>query len=155
MNARLEKAPNAPEKQAVETLFEEVRRLKQRMRALTDKLHADIPLTGGMLGVLRDIDRYGPRTVPNIARSRWVSRQHIQSLVNKLLELGDVELVANPAHKRSHLVALSAQGQGRVEGIKSREHALWTSLEVDAKSLAPAVETLSTLQKQLEALLHD
>jgi hypothetical protein len=41
-------------------------------------------MTAGKRGVLKGLDRLGPQTVPQMARARPVSRQHIQTLVNRL-----------------------------------------------------------------------
>lgn len=65
----------------------------------------------GTWGLMRTLGTEGPRTVPQIARSRPVARQHIQRMVNELAEQGLVELIDNPAHRRSKLVRLTAKGQ--------------------------------------------
>jgi len=44
-----------------------------------------------MRAVLEGLDRSGPRTVPAMARARLVTRQHIQTILNELLERKLVE----------------------------------------------------------------
>jgi hypothetical protein len=39
-----------------------------------------------MRAVLEFLSRHGPASVPQIARRRFVTRQHIQALVNGLME---------------------------------------------------------------------
>lgn len=65
----------------------------------------------GTWGLMRTLGTEGPCTVPQIARSRPVARQHIQRMVNELAEQGLVELIDNPAHRRSKLVRLTARGE--------------------------------------------
>ena len=60
--------------------------------------------------VLDIVHRAGAMTVPQIARERSTSRQNIQILVDRLQSAGRVELVNNPAHKRSALVRLTTVG---------------------------------------------
>ena len=52
----------------------------------------------------------GPQTVPAMERARLVTRQHIQTILNELLERKLVETQDNPAHKSSPLIMLSAEG---------------------------------------------
>jgi DNA-binding MarR family transcriptional regulator len=57
------------------------------------------------------IDRFGAITVPQISRERSTSRQNIQILIDRLEAEGRVELLENPAHKRSALVRLTQKGR--------------------------------------------
>ena len=81
--------------------------------------------------LLTSLDNLGPQTVPQMARARPVSRQHIQILVNSLLEERRVELVDNPAHKRSNLVRLTRSGKRLVGAMKRRELQLLGQLGID------------------------
>ena len=87
--------------QALEMLITETISLYQRLRAVAEDLHGFDRLSGGKRGVLRDLYINGEQTVPQMARSRPVSRQHIQTIVNPLHEEGLVKFVENPAHRRS------------------------------------------------------
>src|SRR5215203_1468558 len=107
---------------AFERLAREVRLAFHELRAAAEALQHDPEgLTAGHRGVLESLTRDGPRTVPALARARPVSRQHIQVLVNRLLELGLVETRQNPAHERSSLVALTPAGARRFEAMHRRE----------------------------------
>ena len=76
-------------------------------------------------------------SVPQMARARLVSRQHIQSHVNGLQREGLVELAENPAHKRSHLARLTPEGKEAVHSVKQREAELLVSpLPFHASALA-------------------
>jgi len=65
---------------------------------------------GGVWGLLNSVVTQGPQTVPQLARARPVSRQHIQKLANDLLAEGLIRFVPNPAHKRSQLIEATPKG---------------------------------------------
>jgi len=69
------------------------------------------PEAGGTYGVLRTLEASGPRTVPEIAALRPVTRQYIQKLVNAMLKKGLVRLEPNPRHRRSQRVAITDAGR--------------------------------------------
>jgi DNA-binding MarR family transcriptional regulator len=70
--------------------------------------------------VLRSLKLEGAQTVPQIARSRPVSRQHIQKLANTMISDGVIEFVENPAHKRSKLLQLTSKGESVFQEIGDR-----------------------------------
>ena len=98
-----------------------VRRLFHQLKAVGTTLHADTGVTVAMRGVLETIDQKGPCTVPRMARMRPVSRQHIQRIVDELLERRLVRLDANPDHKRSPLVSLTDKGRATFHAIAESE----------------------------------
>src|SRR5262245_15052281 len=60
----------------------------------------------------------GPQTVPEMARSRPVSRQHCQTICNALEAQGMVAFVDNPKHKKSKLVTVTKKGRARFQGLR-------------------------------------
>lgn len=102
-------------------VIDETRSLFHRLNAAAKELHAEDNITAGKRGVLLDLRRLGPRTVPQLARARPVSRQHIQSLVNPLSDEGYVEFTGNPAHRGSPLIRLTARGRDLARRISQRE----------------------------------
>ena len=92
-----------------------------RMRVAAQQLLGEGELSAGRRSVLRDLATNGPQTVPQLARTRAVSRQHIQGLVNGLEQDGLVERGRNPAHKRSPLFRPTAAGTAIVEATRQRE----------------------------------
>jgi DNA-binding MarR family transcriptional regulator len=133
--------------EAMESLIDETRLLFHRMKLAAEQLHGAEGITAGMRGVLFGLDRSGPQTVPQMARARPVSRQHIQMLVNPLGERRCVELVDNPAHKRSKLVRLTPKGRRLVDRMRKRESkflgALGTGMsERQLRSAAAVVRSL-------------
>ena len=82
-----------------------------------------------------------------------MSRQHIQSHVNPLLERGLVELLDNPHHKRSKLVALTGEGRRIVEEIDRREKPVVAAL---ARRLCDEqLDITATTLAELRELLDD
>ena len=90
-----------------------------RLEAITQAT-AGFAQAGGEFGVLRTLVLVGPQTVPELARSRPVSRQHCQIIVNSLAEQSLVELVDNPRHKKSRLVRATKKGRARFEAMKAQ-----------------------------------
>src|SRR5215831_6683621 len=106
---------------ALMAVIEEAAALHLRAQAVVEQLHRRPELTDACRGVLRDLARLGPRTVPQLARGRDCSRQHVQVLVNRLVADGMAELIANPDHRRSSLVELTEGGRAALEAMWRRE----------------------------------
>jgi DNA-binding MarR family transcriptional regulator len=106
--------------------------------------------------VLEFLARHGPTTVPDIARQRGVSRQHIQTIVNTLSDGDLVTAEPNPAHQRSHLIALTPSGTARITDVISREQELLAPFvkELDHRSLATSIDVLHELRTHLDAIGH-
>jgi DNA-binding MarR family transcriptional regulator len=139
---------------AILILFTESRALFYRGGVVAKEVHGKGKFSGGLRGVLFDLDHHGPQTVPQMARARPVSRQHMQSHVNELLGEGLVELIDNPAHKRSRLVRLTRQGQILVDAMKQREGQLLTELPLSLTTdeMLAAAEVLRTLRESFESV---
>ncbi len=105
----------------LEELLNEVRLLWHRLVDVGTRLHVREPVTLGMRAVLETLARDGDGTVPAIARRRHVTRQHIQALVDALVERKLVERTANPAHRRSPIVRLTPAGAHALRRMKARE----------------------------------
>jgi DNA-binding MarR family transcriptional regulator len=91
-----------------------------KLRAAGKKTDAVTAWGGGTWGLLRGLVLNGPMTVPEIARARPVARQHIQKLVNELAADGLVEMIDNPAHKRSRLVTITRKGRAHYNAVSRR-----------------------------------
>lgn len=90
-----------------------------RIEAITEAT-AGFASAGGEWGVLRSLVKEGPQTVPEMARTRPVSRQHCQTICNALEAQGLVEFVENPKHKRSKLVRPTKKGRDRFQSMKKQ-----------------------------------
>jgi DNA-binding MarR family transcriptional regulator len=102
--------------------MDEVRLLMHGAVRFVEDLHADLGVSTPERAVLEFLARHGPSTVPDIARARGVSRQHIQTIVNGLLDRMLVETARNPAHRRSPLIALTGGGLRLIDEMLDREH---------------------------------
>lgn len=119
---------NTARLRAMRALVDETAALFHRLHASAALLYGDGESTAGRRGVLRGLARTGPQTVPQMARARPVSRQHIQVLVDALLEDGLVDLADNPAHRRSYLVRLTARGEAACREMEHVEDQVYSAL---------------------------
>lgn len=87
-------------------------RLEAATQAIAGFAHA-----GGEWGIMRALILEGEQTVPELARSRPISRQHCQTIVNRLFEQGFVEFIENPRHRKSHLIGISRKGRARFQAM--------------------------------------
>jgi len=132
---------------AVMAVLEEAVALHLRATAVIEQLHRRPELTGACRGVLRDLARLGPRTVPQLARRRDCSRQHVQVLVKRLVADGMAELVDNPDHRRSPMVRLTPAGKDTLETMWRREADL-----IDELPAVLAIEELEGARRVLRQL---
>jgi DNA-binding MarR family transcriptional regulator len=135
----------------LESLVNEVRLLWNLLVQRGSDLHAAETVTVGMRAVLEALLREGPSTVPAIARRRNVTRQHVQMLVNALLERGLVTLSPNPSHRRSSLVTLTRQGGATIRRMKRREERLFerTASRVSPEQMRQAGAILAGVRLSL------
>lgn len=133
----------------LEALVDEVRLLWNALVRRGEALHRREPLSMGMRAVLEFLRAHGPGSVPAVARRRGVSRQHIQVLANALLAQGLVEAVANPAHRRSPLLCLTAKGERTIDRMRRREAAVLADVPLTPSELHRARATLRTLRRSL------
>lgn len=138
-------------KDPIEGLLDEVRLLFHCAVQTGERLHAGESVTLGMRGVLEFLQRNGPAAVPEIARRRLVTRQHIQTLVNALLKRKLVALEPNPAHRRSPLVSLTADGSRAIDRMRRREARLYarTDLGMQRGDIERAAATLARVRVAL------
>jgi DNA-binding MarR family transcriptional regulator len=91
------------------------------------KVEQDAPAHGlsvGVRAVLSLLSGNGPMTVPQMGRAQALSRQFVQRMVNEAAARSLVEAVANPAHKRSSLIRLTADGAAAIAAVTGHERAL-------------------------------
>jgi DNA-binding MarR family transcriptional regulator len=104
-----------------EALFDETRLFFHALKRWAEALHQDRGLSVPMRAVLELLLRAGPQTVPEMARARGVSRQHIQQQVDSLLNRFLLERRDNPAHKRSPQLALTDKGRALIQDMRVEE----------------------------------
>jgi DNA-binding MarR family transcriptional regulator len=156
VKSRLQKAqtePAPPKKasaRAVLDLSVAVIQLYFRLEAATQAI-AGFASAGGEWGVLHTLSEEGPGTVPAIARSRPVSRQHCQIICNALEAQGFVEFIANPLHKRSQLVRITRKGRTRYKAMTDQFLAAAAIFAPNFE--ARDMETTTKLLRKARALL--
>ncbi len=139
--------PPTRSSEALNEVIDETRLLFHCLKRTAEILHRQGELSAGRRGVLKSLYESGPQTVPQLARARPVSRQHIRALVNPMVKEGYLELESNPKHKLSKLVCLTARGRALVTEMIERENRL---LELIADDLE--VDRLSTAARQMRNL---
>jgi DNA-binding MarR family transcriptional regulator len=133
-------------------LTQAVRAAFNRLKALSDDLHGDGEVTTAMRAVMETLSSAGPMTVPQIARTKGVTRQHIQMLADALVAAGLAAVKDNPAHRRSSLIALTEKGRRTFAKMAAREAPLIEELgwEFDAPELERATAVLSRLVRLID-----
>jgi len=135
-----------PFREALISLFTEVIATANRLKTGAG---ADLPAGSG--GVLQILEKEGARTVPQIARNRFTSRQNIQIVVNRLAREGLIELTDNPSHKRSALVKLTPKGEHLLAEVGKRRQEFLDSLAIQfsPQDLQSGASLLRRLRKAL------
>lgn len=123
-----------------------------RMRRAAEEMMREGAQSSGRRSVLKSLEKSGPQTVPQMARVRAVSRQHIQKLVNGLSDDGLVELIDNPAHRRSKLVQITAAGREAADATLEREAQILPELVrgIPLEDLETATRVLEHLMDAFE-----
>ena len=152
--APVEPGPTAGEQglhDKLQAVFGEATALANQLRKTAALAHGHQDSPGGGWGILEILGHLGSQTVPGIARLRAVSRQNIQTLVNRLESRGYVALTANPAHKRSGLVHLTERGKRLLTAVMERDAKLREGLlpYVPETRLLPAARLLRQLRQLL------
>lgn len=144
---------------ALQEIYIETEKLYHQSNELIARIYGHEEISMGRRSVLLALFYGGPQTVPQLAGAQSVSRQYIQKLVNQLAEEGNVAFAENAAHKRSHLVQLTAEGRTYMETMLRREAKIAAAqvIEFPVEALAETTRMLRAIrewQKQeLERLL--
>lgn len=139
---------------SAEGLFEETRLLFQSLKQWSEGLHADQEMTPSMRGVLEVLLVRGAATVPEMARTRRASRQHIQQQVDVLRERGFLERQPNPAHRRSSMITLADKGRAVIQNMRAEEDRALSRLQVGVSDNA-VLEAAQVLSFWRAALQRD
>ena len=91
------KAASRAKLDALDELCREAGALFHRLRNVAEQAHGRGSPSAGARSLMAELDEKGPRTTPQMAWARSVSRQHVQTLVNRLLEDALVVTETNPA----------------------------------------------------------
>jgi DNA-binding MarR family transcriptional regulator len=83
--------------------------------------------------ILDTILRSGCRNVPAIAKSRGVTRQSVQKVVNKLIDAQTLVYVENPRHRSSNWLEITARGQQIYQRVRSSIVERYLPVEADLR----------------------
>ena len=144
-----------PVRAELEDLLVEVNALGVRLRQAVRGFHSEDDSAFGGQDVLQILSESDGQTVPQIARIRATSRQNIQILVNRLKSRGCVELINNPAHRKSALVRLTARGRASLAIAVAEQEKLTLSLlpHFTESEICGVVKLLRRLRQLLSAPL--
>lgn len=133
-------------------VVEEAIALYHRIRWVSEQVYGEEGRSTARRGILRGLVRYGPQSVPALARARSVTRQHVQEVVDTLIDHDLVVLEPNPAHKRSPLVRATTQGEALVHEMDEIDARVLSSVSdaVSARDMELTVRTLRTLRNAFE-----
>lgn len=134
---------------ALQHVYDENESLYHQSSSFIEAVYGHGAVSMGRRGVLLALYRDGPQTVPQMARQKSVSRQYIQTLVNRLVEEGYVELIDNAGHKRSHLIQLTEEGKEYMLRMRKREAEIVKNMviTIPVEKLQATVETLRAIRE--------
>ena len=135
-----------------EAITRRIRACCYHLDALDDALRQDAGITAAMRAVLEALHEHGTQTVPQIARLKKVTRQHIQALADKLLASQLISSQHNPKDRRSPLLRLTEHGETIFERMREREVGVLTEMgrALGDCDIDIALTTLDTLQAYLD-----
>lgn len=141
----------AQQTQDLYQLIRHIRSCFHQLKALGDALHRDLGITVAMRAVMESLADEGEQTVPQIARLKAVSRQHIQVNVDALTKAHLVAFHDNPGHKRSPIVVLTPKGRTTFASMRRREGNVLKHLgkTFTADELRNASDTLTKLKHSI------
>lgn len=154
------KAPRRPRKpqgqDALAALVDETVLLDQRLQWVAERIYGEDGKRGTRRGLLRGLVRYGPQTVPALARARSVTRQNVQPVVDALVADGLARIAANPRHARSPLVVATDRGAGLVrrwDQVTARVLAA-VGRGLSPRDVAVTARTLRAVRERFETRLR-
>jgi DNA-binding MarR family transcriptional regulator len=133
-------------------VVDEVIGLFHRLRYVAEEIYGEGGRSTARRGILRGLVRYGAQTVPELARARSVTRQDVQPVVGALATEGLVELLDNPAHRRSRLVRVTERGERLVRVLDATDARVLRAVGVGltARDLDTTARTLAELRRRFE-----
>jgi len=144
------------ERGELRAVVDETIALYHRLAWMAEQIYGDEGRGIARRGILRGLVRYGPQTVPELARARKVKRQSLQPVVDALVAEGVVDLRDNPRHARSRLVAVTRAGAeivARMDRVDARVlEAVGAGMA--RRDLRAAAVTLERVRSRFETALR-
>jgi len=147
--------PKTGQEQTAERLAEVFDLVGPLYRRAQRRVEQDVPSEGlsvGIRAVLNMLRAHGPMTVPQMGRAQALSRQFVQRMVNEAAARHLVESIPNPAHKKSSLIQLTAQGRSLISAVIDRERAVLgqAGVELTDADFTGCFRVLSSLLRFLD-----
>ena len=144
------------ERGELRAVVDETVALNHRLQWVAERLYGDDGRKATRRGLLRGLVRYGPQTVPELARARSVTRQNVQPVVAALLADGLVRLVDNPAHARSRRVMATPRGAELVRTWDETDARVLAAvgLGLSRRDLELTAQTLRAVRERFETRLR-
>jgi DNA-binding MarR family transcriptional regulator len=112
--------------------------------------HHNVDLTASQASALASISRRGPLTVGELAKAEHVSSPMITKIAKGLEEEGLVTRTVDPTDKRVTQMAITKEGERRLERSRSRKNA-WLARQFD--NLSPEeLDAISAVIPVLERI---
>jgi DNA-binding MarR family transcriptional regulator len=126
--------------------------LADRLVWLAEHIHGDEGRGAVRRGILRGVVRFGPQTVPEMARARSVTRQNVQPVVDALVRQGLLERAPNPSHRRSPRYAPTDAARAMVARMDVNDARVLAAVGrgVPVADLALTASTLRALRERFE-----
>ena len=152
MRSRPRKLRRPPPRGQARAVVDETIALFHRLLWVAEQIYGAAGRSTARRGILRGLARYGPQTVPTLARARFVSRQHVQTVVDALAAERLVARRDNPRHARSRLVVITERGLGLVRAMDEIDARVLASATggIDARDLEVTARTLKAVRNGLE-----
>jgi DNA-binding MarR family transcriptional regulator len=141
------------DKGQLRAVVDETIALFHRLRWVAEQIYGPDGRSTARRGILRGLLRYGPQTVPVLARARGVTRQNVQPVVDQLVREGLATLEDNPEHARSRLVRVTDAGAALVtemDGIDARVLER-VGADLPPRDLEATARTLKALRERFES----
>jgi DNA-binding MarR family transcriptional regulator len=140
---------------AMTGLIREVRTCFNQLRTLAENLNADLGINPSMRAIMERLSQQSSRTVPDLAQERGTSRQHVQKVINSLLDQDLAQSEENPDHKRSVLYLLTEKGEEVFAEVRQRETAPMRALSdaLNHTEITAAAGVLSRMNQELDQLI--
>ncbi len=138
-------------------VFDEVSRLKSRLGTLFAEAGGASPLSALESTVLTAVlEARRPPTVPQIGRSLGHHRQAVQRAARALCDAGLLVTVANPDHKKAHLLRPTDTGIALYEQRRADAQASTRAVmeRLDAAACLRLADALRHLRGQIEDYLR-
>ena len=149
--------PASPTTQPLALLFDEVVRLKSRLGNLFAEAGAALELTALEAMVLTAVmEAQRPPTVPQIGRSLGHHRQAVQRAARALCKAGILGTVANPDHKKAHLLRPTEAGIALYEEVRAKADASTRAVmeRLDSAECRQLAAALRHLRGEIEDYLR-